>query len=42
MFDESQEIKMGKAKPLMQGVQINKVGTEEVVCRQKGAGEIRD
>lgn len=42
MFDESQEIKMGKAKPLVQGVQINKIGTVEVVGRHKRAREIRD
>lgn len=42
MFGESQEIKMGKAKPLMQGVQINKIGTVEVVCRLRRAREIRD
>ena len=42
MLDESSEIKMGKAKPLMQGAQINKIGTVEVVPGQRRAREIRD
>lgn len=42
MLDESWEIKMGKAKLEMQGAQINKIGTVEVVPWQRKAGEIRD
>lgn len=42
MRRESWEIKMGKAKLLMQGAQINKIGTVEVVPRQRRAREIRD
>lgn len=42
MLDESWKIKMGKAKPLMQGAQINKIGTVEVVPGQRRAREIRD
>lgn len=42
VLDESREIKMGKAKPLMQGAQINKIGTVEVVPRQRRARDIRD
>lgn len=42
MLDESWEIKMGKAKLLMQGAEINKIGTVEVVPGQGRAREIRD
>lgn len=42
MRRESWEIKMGKAKLLMQEAQINKIGTVEVVPRQRRAREIRD
>lgn len=41
MLDESWEIKMGKAKPLMRGAQINSF-TLEVVPGQRRAREIRD
>lgn len=36
------EIKMGRAKPLVHGAQINKIGTLEVVPWQRRAKEIRD
>lgn len=39
MLDGSWEIKMGKAKPLMQGAQINKIGTVEVVPAGRGGPE---
>jgi len=42
VLDESWEIKMGKAKLLMQGAQINKIGTVEVVSWKRRAREIRD